>query len=227
MAREDAGVARRRVAGGAAVVVVLLVVAAWAAAFTGAMGVRTVTVRGAGSVPVGTIEAAAAIPPGQPLLRLDTGAISRRVGAIPGIQHARVTRSWPNTVRIDVVERTPVAVVPRGALYLVDAEGVLFQQVAAVPPGLPKLVVKNPGAADPATRAALVVIGSLSAPLRTAVQVVEAPTPDSVTLGLRDGRTVIWGGATDSPAKARALGPLLTRPGDTYDVSTPTVAVIR
>jgi len=72
-----------------------------------------------------------------------------------------------------------------------------------------------------------VVIGSLSPELRSAVQVVEAPTPDSVTLGLRDGRTVIWGGPTDSPAKARALGPLLTRPGDTYDVSTPTIAVIR
>jgi cell division protein FtsQ len=220
-------VARRRVAVGAAALVVVLVVAVWVSAFTSVFGVRTVEVRGAGSVPVDTIRAAAAVPDGRPLLRLDTTGISRRVGAIPGIQHARVTRSWPGTVRIDVVERTPIAVVPRGALYLVDTEGVLFQQVSAIPAGLPRLVVKNPGAADPATRAALVVIGSLSPTLRASVQVVEAPTPDSVTLGLRDGRTVIWGGPTDSPAKARALGPLLTRPGDTYDVSTPSIAVIR
>lgn len=218
---------RRRVVVSAAVAVAVLAAAVWVAAFTGALGVKKVEIRGAGAVPVSAIEAAAAVPDGQPLLRLDTAGISRRVGAIPGIQHARVTRSWPNTVRIDVVERTPIAVVPRGALYLVDSEGVLFQQVRAVPPGLPKLVVKQPGPADPATRAALVVIGSLSPELRSAVQVVEAPTPDSVTLGLRDGRTVIWGGPTDSPAKARALGPLLTRPGDTYDVSTPTIAVIR
>jgi cell division protein FtsQ len=212
---------------GAVLTAVLLCAAVWVAAFSSLLGVRGVEVRGSGHVPAAQIERAAAVPPGRPLLRLDTAAISRRVGAIPGIQHARVTRSWPGTVRIDVVERTPVAVVPRGALYLVDGEGVLFQQVAAIPAGLPKLVVQNPGRDDPATRAALVVIGSLSPALRAAVQVVEAPTPDSVTLGLRDGRTVIWGGPTDSPAKARALGPLLTRPGDTYDVSTPTVAVIR
>ena len=61
----------------------------------------------------------------------------------------------------------------------------------------------------------------------TILAVVEAPTPDSVTLGLRDGRSVVWGGSGDSAAKARALGPLLTRPGSTYDVSTPTVAVVR
>jgi cell division protein FtsQ len=219
--------ARRRIVVGAAVAVLLFGAAGWLVGFTGALGVHTVQVRGAGAVPVGTIETAAAVPDGQPLLRVDLAGISARVGAIPGIQHARVTRSWPHTVRIDVVERTPVAAVPRGALYLVDTEGVLFQQVRAIPPGLPKLVVKQPGPNDPATRAALTVIDSLSPPLRAAVGVVEAPTPDSVTLGLRDGRTVIWGGPTDSPAKARALGPLLTRPGDTYDVSTPTVAVIR
>jgi cell division protein FtsQ len=218
---------KQRVVIGAAVGVVLLGAVLWVGAFSSVLGVRTVQVRGAGHVSEAEIEGAAAVPAGQPLLRLDTAAISRRVGAIPGIQHARVTRSWPGTVRIDVVERTPVAVVPRGALYLVDGEGVLFQQVAAIPVGLPKLVVQNPGRDDPATRAALLVIDSLSPALRAAVQVVEAPTPDSVTLGLRDGRTVIWGGAADSPAKARALGPLLTRPGDTYDVSTPTVAVIR
>jgi hypothetical protein len=71
-------------------------------------------------------------------------------------------------------------------------------------------VVAHPGPADPALRAALVVIGSLSPALRLRVEVVEAPTPDSVTLGLRDGRTVVWGGAGDSAAKARALGPLLS-----------------
>lgn len=212
----------------AALVVALLGAGVWVAGFTGVLGVRTVLVRGADSVPVGTVRDAAAVPLGVPLIRLDSAGISRRVGQIPGVQHARVSRSWPNTVRIDVVERTPIAAIPHGSAFsLVDAEGVLFQQVATSPPGLPRLVVAHPLVTDPAMHAALVVIGSLDGALRGMVQVVEAPTPDSVTLGLRDGRTVIWGGSGESEAKARALGPLLTRPGSTYDVSTPTVAVVR
>ena len=219
---------RKPVAWAAALVVVVLGAAVWMAGFTAVFGVRTVVVRGAEAVSADAVLAAAAVPVGEPLIRLDASGISRRVGAIPGVQHARVSRSWPNTVRIDVVERTPTAVVPRGsAFYLIDTDGVLFQQVATPPAGLPRLVVARPAADDPATRAALVVIDSLTPALRRVVQVVEAPTPDSVTLGLHDGRTVIWGGSGQSQAKARALGPLLTRPGSTYDVSTPTVAVVR
>jgi cell division protein FtsQ len=219
---------RNRVGLAAALVVAVLGAAVWVAGFTGVLGVRTVVVRGAQAVSTETVLAAAAVPMGQPLTRLDASGISHRVGGIPGVQHARVSRSWPNTVRIDVVERVPVAAVPRGAAFLlIDADGVLFQQVDTPPAGLPRLVVAHPAAGDPATRAALVVIDSLSPALRRVVQVVEAPTPDSVTLGLHDGRTVIWGGSGQSEAKARALGPLLTRPGSTYDVSTPTVAVVR
>ena len=219
---------RNKVTLAVALVVAVLGAGVWVGGFTGVLGVRTVVVRGAHAVSADTVRAAAAVPAGVPLIRLDASGISRRVGQLPGVQHARVSRSWPNTVRIDVVERTPIAVIPRGAtFFLVDIEGVLFQQVGTSPAGLPRLVVAHPEAADPAMRSALVVIGSLSPELRRAVQVVEAPTPDSVTLGLRDGRTVIWGGSGESEAKARALGPLLTRPGSTYDVSTPTVAVVR
>lgn len=219
---------RKPVVVAAALVLVLGGAAAWVVGGTAVLGVRTVVVRGAEAVSPEAVQAAAAVPTGTPLIRLDTAGISRRVGQIPGVQHARVSRSWPHTVRIDVVERTPLAALPRGSAYwLVDAEGVLFQQVTVPPAGLPGLVVAHPGPTDPALRAALVVIGSLSPALRLMVEVVEAPTPESVTLGLRDGRTVVWGGSGDSAAKARALGPLLTRPGSTYDVSTPTVAVVR
>jgi cell division protein FtsQ len=221
-------VSRKHVGLATTLVAVVLCAGLWVAGFTGVLGVRTVIVHGAQAVSADTVLAAAGVPMGQPLIRLDASGISRRVGGIPGVQHARVSRSWPNTVRIDVVERTPIAAVPRGsAFYLVDTDGVLFQQVGTVPDGLARLVVAHPAAGDPATRAALVVIDSLSPALRRMVQVVEAPTPDSVTLGLHDGRTVIWGGSGQSQAKARALGPLLTRPGSTYDVSTPTVAVVR
>jgi cell division protein FtsQ len=48
-----------------------------------------------------------------------------------------------------------------------------------------------------------------------------------VTLTLRDGRTVLWGGADESAAKARVLTALLGRSGTVYDVSTPSVVTVR
>lgn len=216
-----------RVLAGVLGTTVLLVAVGWVVGFTSVFGVRTVVVRGESQVTAETIRAAAALPRGAPLARLDLTGIARRVETIPGIQYARASRSWPSTVRIDVVERSPLAVLPReSALWLVDADGVLFQQVRSAPAGLPRLVVADPDPDSPATRAALTVLAALSDQLRRTVQVVEAPGPDLVTLGLRDGRTVIWGGAEDSATKARVLPALLSRPGSTYDVSTPTVAVV-
>ncbi|MBI3685754.1 MAG: FtsQ-type POTRA domain-containing protein [Actinobacteria bacterium] len=208
---------------------VLLVAAGWVVGFTGVFGVRHVVVNGVtGTVTVETVQRAAAVPLGDPLARLDVSGIAGRVGRLPGVAHVRVSRAWPATARIDVVERSPVAVVPDGpALWLVDVDGVLFERVKVVPATLPRLVLVHPHQIGLAGRAALTVLGALPSAIRAKVSVVEAPTGYSVTLGLRDGRTVVWGGADDSALKARVLAVLLARPGSMYDVSTPSVAVVR
>jgi cell division protein FtsQ len=201
----------------------------WVVGFTGVFGVRQVAVHGASdTVPDTTVRQVAAVPLGGPLAQLDLAAIADRVERLPGIAHARVSRAWPSTARIDVVERVPVAVVPEGpALWLIDVDGVLFQRVAKAPATLPTLVLPHPRQLDQAGRAALAVLGTVPASLRAKVGVVEAPTPYSVTLGLRDGRTVIWGGPDDAALKAKLLVVLLTRPGTMFDVSSPSVAVVR
>lgn len=73
----------------------------------------------------------------------------------------------------------------------------------------------------------MTVVASLQPDLRGTLARVTAPTPDSVTLMLGDGRTVIWGGADDSATKAKVLAALLTQPGTVYDVSSPDAAVVR
>jgi cell division protein FtsQ len=210
-------------------VTVFAVATGWVVGFTGVFGVRQVAVHGAsGTVPDATVRQVAAVPLGGPLARLDLAGIAGRVEHLPGVAHVRVSRAWPSTARIDVVERVPVAVVPEGAaLWLVDVDGVLFQRVAKAPAALPTLVVPHPRQLDPAGRAALAVLGTVPGSLRAKVGVVEAPSPYSVTLGLRDGRTVIWGGPDDAALKAKLLVVLLTRPGSMFDVSSPSVAVVR
>lgn len=58
---------------------------------------------------------------------IDPAVVEQRIETLPIIQDAEVTTGLPRTLRIDVVERTPLAVWQNaGRKYLVDAEGVLF-----------------------------------------------------------------------------------------------------
>ncbi len=165
---------------------------------------------------------------GRPLARIDLREMVGRVEAIAGVASARVSRSWPSTLRIMVVQRQAVAVVERsGSSWLVDEHGTTFQQVSGQPRSLPRLEVTDPDPSDPVTRATLAAVRSLPVSLRARVRSVSASTPESVRMALRDGRSVVWGGADRGDEKARVLQALLHQPGTLYDVSTPSVVVIR
>lgn len=214
------------------VVAVLLVLLAGAAAYvvggTGVLGVRTVTVTGLRTLPASQVTDAAAVRQGAPLARVDVAAVAARIRAIPGVARVAVTRSWPSTLRIAVTERRGVAVVSvAGKPWLVDGSGVRFQQLTAVPPGMARLAVRDAEPDDPATTAALAALAAVGPTVRAQLVSVTAQTPDSVTLTLTGNRTVRWGGADESPAKARVLAALLGRSGTVYDVSTPSVVTVR
>ena len=68
---------------------------------------------------------AAGIGRGQPMVDLDAAGAARRVEALPWVASASVHRSWPGTVRVDVVERVPAVAEPlqAGGFRLVDGEG--------------------------------------------------------------------------------------------------------
>ncbi len=74
---------------------------------------------------------------GTPLARLDTDEVADRVRALPSVASVDVRRSWPHTLVIEVTERTPVAVVAATDGFVVlDASGVVFNQVTARPPSV-------------------------------------------------------------------------------------------
>ncbi|HEY6748638.1 MAG TPA: FtsQ-type POTRA domain-containing protein [Mycobacteriales bacterium] len=218
---------RGRVAGAVLAVLTLLVVAVWVVGFTGVLGVRQVTVTGVRALSADQVRAAAGVPDGRPLARVDTGAVAANVRGLAGVERVAVTRSWPGTLRITVTERRGVALVDRGeALWLVDPEGVVFQRLRNHPK-LPVLRIPAVGPDSEEARAALAAVTALSPALLAHVSEVRAPTPEQVTLYLSGKRTVRWGGAADSTAKASVLAALLSRPGTYYDVSTPSVVTVR
>ncbi|MGH3763492.1 cell division protein FtsQ/DivIB, partial [Actinophytocola sp.] len=190
--------------------------------FTSLIGVRTVEVHGTREISARTVRDAADVELGTPMVRLDTDEVVRRVATLRRVFEVSVSRSLPSTVEIHVTERTPVAVVPDAdGVHLVDRTGADYATVPTRPRGLPVLTVTEVGPDDPATRAAVTVLGAIPDQLRKRVVEVSARTPGDVRLKLAKGRVVKWGDAEDNERKVAVLAPLLTRPGRTYDVATP------
>ncbi|MBG0829519.1 FtsQ-type POTRA domain-containing protein [Planomonospora sp. ID67723] len=202
--------------------------AAWLVFVSPVLGVREVRVVGNLDVSAGQIRQATGVADGKPLATVDAAEIEDRVARIRRIESVRVSRGWPGTLMIEVVERTPVAVLPVGGTFaLVDRHGVVIEIKGVVPPALPVLRLDRPGPGDPATAAALAVVGALPEELSSRVAEVHAPSAETVSLRLRDGRSVVWGGSDRAADKARVLVTLLKRPADTYDVSSPDVVTVK
>ncbi|WP_345496930.1 cell division protein FtsQ/DivIB [Nocardia callitridis] len=201
-----------------------MLVVAW---FTPVLAVRTVHIEGVAAVPEQQVRDLVRIPSNLSILRVDTDPIARRVASIPKVRSVRVQRAFPSTVRVTVVERTPVLYfdAPDGT-HLIDSEGVEFA-VEAPKEGVAKLVTEHPGGADPATKAAVAVVSSLPRTLAGQVDEVAARSVSDVSLNLTDGRTVLWGGTNDAERKSAVVGPLLTRPGTVFDVSSPNLVTVK
>ncbi|WP_225728628.1 MULTISPECIES: cell division protein FtsQ/DivIB [unclassified Nocardia] len=217
----------RRVRLWGAIAVVVLIALAAVAWFTPVLSVRTVEIDGAVAVSEDQVRELLEIPEGRSMLRIDTEAMARRVAALPKVRSVRVRREFPSTVQVTVVERVPVLYFdsPQGA-HLVDAQSVEYS-IEAPPIGVPKLITPHPGASDPVTDAAVAVLAVLPSSLGIQVSEVVARSISDISLNLKDGRTVVWGGANDGQRKAAVVVPLLTREGTVFDVSSPNLVTVK
>ncbi|MGC4805797.1 cell division protein FtsQ/DivIB [Micromonospora sp. DT233] len=201
---------------------------AWTVLGTGLFGVREVRVEGADLVSAVQVREAAGVPDDHPLATVDLAGAARRVAGLAPVERATVTRDWPGTLVVRVVERTPAAVVPQGeAFAVVDRFGVAFRSLPEQPQGLPVVRVGRPGPDDPGTRAGLEVLAALTPELRAQLVEVNVAGLARISLRLREGRTVIWGDATRAGDKARVATALLGRKADTIDVSAPEVVTFK
>lgn len=210
-----------------AVVCAAVAAAGWLFGFSSVFAVRTVEVVGEDQVSAQQVIAAAEVDTGAPLLRVDTGAIADRVRGLDAVARAEVTRVWPHTLRISVVERRPLGVIRTDDGYgVLGSDGVVYRTVAGPQPHLPFLDQHDGDAAtSPAAAAAVQVVVDLPRSLSRRVATVTATSPDRVELTLRGGQTVAWGTADASARKAQVLLLLLPHHARHYDVSAPEAPV--
>jgi cell division protein FtsQ len=214
--------------------VAIAAAAAWGLLGSSLLVVRHVVVNagavpGSHAVPRAEVVRAANVVPGTPLARVNTATVARRVEGITQVLSAKVSRDWPDTLVITITARTPaLAVASGGRFALVDRFGVTIGQVASRPPGMVLLVSAPPAASlrgSPAVYAAVTVLRQLPPRIGRLVLSVAAPSANAVTLHLRGGVTVLWGGTGRPSEKAAELEILMRTKARSYDLSDPATAV--
>lgn len=112
----------------AALVVVVLASGGWygwkSFAASRFAALASIEVKGMARVGASDVAVISGLKAGKPLAKLDLDAVRRKLESDPWIADAKVSRSWPRRVRIELVERVPVARLGTGKWVAVD--GVLL-----------------------------------------------------------------------------------------------------
>lgn len=185
--------------------------------------VKKIEVRGNQVVSQDSILELAQVAPNIQLLRLNVSQTSQRIKTISQIKSVDVRRGWPETLVIEVVERTPLAVtdIPEGR-YLIDESGVAYQPVT--PDANLPLVF---GSDDQNRAIGIKAWQSFPTWLQAEVVSTTVDNPNSIWFLLTSGRRVDWGNLDKANEKAAVLKVLRRMAASTYDVATPEVPVVK
>jgi cell division protein FtsQ len=206
-----------------------------AAVYSPLLAVRAVTVNGTKLLKPAQVQAALKPLEGKPLPQISDGEVDGLLKPLVQIKSVTTQAHPPSTLVVQVQERIPVALVKRGAEYiLVDVDGVRLSSTND--PAKVKLPVIDGGAGaigKDLFQATAAVLGALPASVLAKLSNASARSVDAVELKLVDGQTVVWGNAGEKELKARVLEALLKVPADpanpvrVYDVSVPRHPVTR
>ena len=155
---------------------------------------------------------------GMTTLHYDEAALRRALGAGATIEAVRVIPDFPHGLRIEVVEKTPVAVLVYGSERVaVGSGGVLLPDVRPIPRSLPPIAVgalpSGPRLGDGRARRLVSAAASAPAALRARVVRLRELPGKGLFADLRDGPEVILGSPSDLVAKWTAAAAILADPG--------------
>jgi hypothetical protein len=139
-------------------------------------------VSGASLTPKEAIDAQLGLTPGANLVTLSTEPLAAALRELPSLADARVSVALPDAVQVQVVERRPILIWAVGSRrFLVDDQGLLFADAAAVPPDV---VAALPVITDGRAKSSVFDVQSrLDAVVRDAATRLGSLTPDQVGSG--------------------------------------------
>lgn len=213
-------------------VVSLFCVVTWVLLGSRLLVVRDVAVTGLDRVSQEEVVAAVAVDTGTPLIRVDLDRGRDRAESLDLVESAKVSRGWPATLRVEVVERRPVLAIPVGEEYrLVDGDGVRIEDSPNRPGTHPLVRVTGEIEGNGAVRAAADIVEEAPDSLIAQIQLIDATDTEQITVELGDGSIVEWGDAHGTAGKSDVLRVLMRehppQDGRVYDIATPDLAIVR
>jgi cell division protein FtsQ len=213
--------------------VALLIAALFGLSYTPLFGVSRVEVDGAVDTDPALLQSVIDSTKGSSIVWLDLASVRTRLEADPWVRKVRVSRDWPHTIRIEVVERRPVASFagPDNQVRVVDGDGRVLAILTGLPADYPFLAVNAPNLdagsdSPPAVLAGIAVAKVLPEELRLRVKQLDVSDTGEVKMELIPSGTVLIGAPSELRDKLVTLLTVLHKcgsnaPPDTIDVQVP------
>ncbi len=214
---------RRTILISVAAIVAVLILVMGIALYSPALSVQTIEFEGNKLVSEDTLQEALAPVMSRPLPQVTGADVSSLLRPVVQVKSSRIEARPPSTLVVHVVERVPVALLKNGSAYsLVDQDGVeLGTTKEPAKAGLPLIDGGKAAIGKDTFQAMTGVLATLPKSILSQLANASAKSRDTVELKLTDGRSVIWGNASDMELKAQVLEALLNAPLPTVPAGKP------
>ncbi|MEA2163962.1 MAG: cell division protein FtsQ [Thermoanaerobaculia bacterium] len=198
-------------AGGKVVIALVVIVAAFLLYHQtrgdSRFAVKTIEITGATHTPRASIDAITQSYIGVNLFKIDIGQLRRDLRALGWVKRIEAEKSLPDTLRIRIVERVPVALASvSGRIAYVDDEGVPFAELSpAVGDSDLPLITNASGAEMQRCVTLLRDLRSRDPQIYSRISEVRPIAPDSFALFDRELGAFVYAGDADLSAKWRDL----------------------
>src|SRR5204862_6556021 len=194
----------------ALVVAAVIVAAGWTWRHTQSdarFALKTIEVTGAVHTPRASVDSITRAYVGGNLFKLDIANVQNDLGKLGWINRIEAEKKLPDTLRVRIVERTPVALLQSGdRLRYVDESGAAFAELSPSVGDSDLPLITNAGGTELARCVALLrALRARDAEVYARISEVRPVAPDAFALFDRQLGTVVYASAIDLPSKWREL----------------------
>ncbi|HEY3374351.1 MAG TPA: FtsQ-type POTRA domain-containing protein [Candidatus Aquicultor sp.] len=184
--------------------------------------ITNIDVAGNKFIPSSKIAAACGVTENTSLLNVPVKDIRRKLLKDPWVQDAQVKRALPHTLRVDIVERTPIALISHAnKFYMIDAnkcviaerpnsDGVTIPIITDIP--VAKVQIGH-RIVNSSLENAILCLNSMPASLRNSINLLSASSIDKLSLYNRANIEILYGEAKQAEDKNTVLAGILKKQG--------------
>jgi len=202
--------------------VLILLIAAFQLYRSGLFNVKKIDVAGSKIVSAVKVMENCAISENTNILTVNTGEVKQRIAKDPWIKEVSVKRVLPQTLRVEIVERVPVALITHGEkFYLIDEEYFIVAEressEASEVPVITDLPIKKAKVGDrifnKSLENAVNCLKSMEPSLRKTITLASASSVDKLYLYNEDNVEILYGEAKQTSGKNEVLNTILKEQG--------------